>query len=192
MNPCIAIIDPATLSRIALGDILRDIFPTVELLSFPSMEDFIADCDRHFIHYFVSQDIVMAHIGEFETLKAETIVLCRGAGESFVEAGFKVMDVFLPEKELIAKILHLHRSGTPGPSEDSAYQRTAQLSLREKQVLALIVKGLYNKEIADALGISVATAIFHRNHICEKLGTRSVGKLTLLAVLSHIVEPDAI
>ena len=192
MNPCIAIIDPATLSRIALGDILREIFPTVEVLSFPSMADFSADCDRHFVHYFVSQDIVMANVGEFEMLKTETIILCRGGGESFVEAGFKVMDVCLPEKELIAKILHLHRTDSPETSEDSAYKRTEQLSPREKQVLALMVKGLYNKEIADALGISVTTAIFHRNHICEKLGTRSVGKLTVLAVLSHIVDLDDI
>ena len=58
---------------------------------------------------------------------------------------------------------------------------------REKEVLRLIVKGLINKEIAKELDISLPTVIFHRNNICNKLQTRSIGKLTVYAVLSGIV-----
>ena len=62
------------------------------------------------------------------------------------------------------------------------------MSEREKEVLVLIVKGLINKEIAERLSISVPTAIFHRNNICEKLQTRSIGKLTVYAVLSGLID----
>ena len=67
-----------------------------------------------------------------------------------------------------------------------------RLSPREKDVLALMVKGLINKEIAEKLGISLTTVIFHRNNICDKLGTRSLGKLTIFAVFSGIVELNEI
>ena len=50
-----------------------------------------------------------------------------------------------------------------------------------------MVKGLINKEIAKELNISTTTVIFHRNNICDKLQTRSIGKLTIYAVLSGIV-----
>ena len=62
------------------------------------------------------------------------------------------------------------------------------LSAREQEVLKLIIKGMINKEIAQELDISVPTVIFHRNNICEKLQTRSIGKLTIFAVLSGIVD----
>ena len=66
------------------------------------------------------------------------------------------------------------------------------LSSREKEVLKLMIKGLTNKEIGEALGVSITTAIFHRNNICEKLQTRSIGKLTIFAVLSGIVDINEI
>ena len=50
-----------------------------------------------------------------------------------------------------------------------------------------MIKGRVNKEIADELHISLSTVIFHRNNICDKLNTRSVGRLTIYAVLNNIV-----
>jgi DNA-binding CsgD family transcriptional regulator len=51
-----------------------------------------------------------------------------------------------------------------------------------------MVKGLINKEIAEKLGVSLPTVIFHRNNICDKLQTRSIGKLTIHAVLSGLID----
>jgi DNA-binding CsgD family transcriptional regulator len=62
------------------------------------------------------------------------------------------------------------------------------LSQREKDVLSLIVKGYINKEIADRLNISTPTVIFHRRNISEKLGSKSVGRLTIYAVMNGIVD----
>ena len=58
--------------------------------------------------------------------------------------------------------------------------------------LRLMVKGMINKEMAETLGISATTVIFHRNNICDKLGTRSIGKLTIFAVLSGIIDINEI
>ena len=62
------------------------------------------------------------------------------------------------------------------------------LSQREKDVLSLIVKGYINKEIADMLNISTPTVIFHRRNISEKIGSKSVGRLTIYAVMNGIVD----
>jgi DNA-binding NarL/FixJ family response regulator len=64
---------------------------------------------------------------------------------------------------------------------------SALLSQREQDVLRLMVKGHINKEIAQLLNISLTTVIFHRNNISEKLQTRSIGRLTIYAVLNNIV-----
>ncbi|HNZ72514.1 MAG TPA: LuxR C-terminal-related transcriptional regulator, partial [Prolixibacteraceae bacterium] len=50
------------------------------------------------------------------------------------------------------------------------------------------VRGYINKEIADKLNISKTTVISHRNNIAEKLGDRSIGRLTIYAVLNGIVD----
>jgi DNA-binding NarL/FixJ family response regulator len=61
-------------------------------------------------------------------------------------------------------------------------QRLARLTPREREVLALIVRGLANKESANALGISVRTVEAHRDSIMRKLAVRSVAELTRLAL----------
>jgi DNA-binding CsgD family transcriptional regulator len=66
------------------------------------------------------------------------------------------------------------------------------LSQREQEVLALLVKGYINKEIADRLNISLATVVTHRKNITEKLGLKSVSALTIYAVTHGIVRVDEI
>lgn len=197
MNPCIAIIDRNSLSANALEELLQDMFPMLEIISFHSLKEFLNDCDRFFVHYFISEDILLSSPGDFDTLKKETIVLCQGPGKSVSEAGFKVVNIFQSEKEIVSAILHLHEhgrhgTGHPGGELESDKNRTELLSSREKEVLSLMVRGFYNKEIADKLNISVTTAIFHRNNICTKLGTRSIGRLAIYAILSNLVKIDEI
>ncbi len=45
----------------------------------------------------------------------------------------------------------------------------SQLSAREKEVVDLLVEGLTNKEIADALNLKLGTVKVHVNHILAKL-----------------------
>ena len=193
MNPCFAIIDRNTLESIALKDILWELFNHVEIHSYDSMDKFIRDSNRHFVHFFVSSEMLFAHSDEFETLKNMTTVLTTGQNSNISGAGFRILDISLPEQEIMNNILlNVQSYGHGNIMMDQKMNAGNRLSPREKDVLALMVKGFINKEIAEKLGISLTTVIFHRNNICEKLHTRSIGKLTIFAVFSGIVELNEI
>jgi len=56
------------------------------------------------------------------------------------------------------------------------------LTPRERDVLALIARGLTNRQIAEQLFISLNTVETHRRHILEKLGARSRADLVAYAM----------
>lgn len=56
-------------------------------------------------------------------------------------------------------------------------KRYASLTLRERQVVEPIVRGLPNKQVAAALGISEVTVKVHRRHIMSKMGAASLAEL---------------
>jgi FixJ family two-component response regulator len=61
-------------------------------------------------------------------------------------------------------------------------QRMALLTSREHEVLALIVAGKLNKQIADILGISIKTVEVHRSRVMEKMQVRSLAELVKAVV----------
>jgi DNA-binding NarL/FixJ family response regulator len=66
------------------------------------------------------------------------------------------------------------------------------LSDREKEILMSVVRGLQNKEIADAHNISIHTVISHRKNISRKTGIKSVAGLTVYALLHHLLDQNEI
>ncbi len=72
-----------------------------------------------------------------------------------------------------------HTGGTPDDYE---------LTKRETSVLVLVAKGMMNKEIADALNVSVHTVITHRKNIMHKTGIKSVAGLTIYAMLHNLID----
>jgi FixJ family two-component response regulator len=62
----------------------------------------------------------------------------------------------------------------------SLRERYARLTARQCQILALIVGGKLNKQIAAQLGLSENTVKVHRHRIMEKMGADSVAKLTFM------------
>lgn len=190
MNPCFAIINRNTLGSLSLRGMLWDIYDHVEVHIYKTLDDMIRDSNRHFVHFFVSTDILFSHADEFETLKDQTTVLAEGTNPAIESAGFKILDCTKKEKEIKDRLMEIELERRWYRSEGSAQGRKIadSLSAREKEVLILIVKGMINKEIAEHLNISTPTVIFHRNNICEKLQTRSIGKLTVYAVLTGLID----
>lgn len=62
-----------------------------------------------------------------------------------------------------------------------AAQARAQLSPREVQVHELMLKGYNNREIMDALQISLPTAKQYKSEVMRKLGARSLSELIALS-----------
>jgi FixJ family two-component response regulator len=67
----------------------------------------------------------------------------------------------------------------------------AALTSRERQVLARIVAGRLNKQIAGELGTGEKTVKFHRANLMRKLGARSVADLVRLAERAGVATPGA-
>ena len=107
-----------------------------------------------------------------------TVELCRRAFKSgaaeFLEK--PVDDEVLLEALQNAVRVHV-KARQRHASDRSARERYAQLSPREREVLALIVEGLTNKEIGRALDLSPRTVETHRANLFAKLGVESLAQL---------------
>ena len=80
--------------------------------------------------------------------------------------------------ECIQRALAKSREGREVETERAAIERRlATLSPRERQVLALVVKGMLNKQIAGALGAAEKTIKIHRGRVMGKMDAASVAEL---------------
>jgi len=59
--------------------------------------------------------------------------------------------------------------------------RYGALTPREREVLALVVSGLMNKQAASELGISEVTLEVHRRHVMRKMGAASLADLVRMS-----------
>lgn len=105
--------------------------------------------------------------------------------------------------DLLAAIRAVHRGGLvldPDIAREAMQERDGggssgtdpyeSLTDREKQVLKLVAEGRSNKEVADLLGISVKTAMSHREHIMEKLDLHSRTELIRFALKQGIIRVE--
>jgi two-component system, NarL family, response regulator NreC len=108
--------------------------------------------------------------------------------------------------DLVAAIRAVHRgglvldpeiardavTGEPATPADVAAQPDPyeRLTDREKQVLKLVAEGRSNKEVADLLGISVKTAMSHREHVMAKLDAHSRTDLIRFALRCGVIRAD--
>ena len=69
--------------------------------------------------------------------------------------------------------------------------RYAELSCREREVMALVVAGRLNKQVGGELGISEITVKGHRGNVMQKMNARSLPDLVTMAALLGLLPGPA-
>ncbi len=83
----------------------------------------------------------------------------------------------------------MEASAPGGPA--AAADPYESLTDREKQVLKLVAEGRSNKEVAELLGISVKTAMSHREHVMEKLQLHNRTELVRYALRVGVIRVES-
>ena len=99
----------------------------------------------------------------------------------------EVINIYDSPPVIIRKLRNAISSRQESPKSDSQ-----ELSLREKEILVCVAKGMLNKEIADLYNISIYTVITHRKNITRKTGIKTVAGLTVYALLNNLIDANSI
>lgn len=117
----------------------------------------------------------------YDIINVENDLLSHWAIENklFMPAGIRL-------EQSMRSVNAASESASPEASEAPATDES--LSNREKEIVALVAKGMANKEIANALCLSVHTVTTHRRNIAAKLQIHSPAGLTIYAILHNLID----
>lgn len=103
-----------------------------------------------------------------------TVRAMRGGAVTFLTKPYSDQDLL----DQVQKALHGDRLRQQERREEATLQaRYDLLTLREQEVLALIVQGSTNKHVAQALDISVKTVETHRARVMDKMRVQNLAEL---------------
>lgn len=184
----IAIILPDTLQSFGLQSILTDYFPPVEISYFPTFEAFSTSGNDTFDYYFTNAELFVLYADFFLPRRSKTMVLIDRIAQDSGLPTTNHLFTQASQETIIEQLEQLFN----GENNSTSGENNKGLSLRETDVLQLIVKGSTNKEIADRLNISLNTVLSHRKNITTKLGIKTVSGLTFYAIMNGIISGDDI
>lgn len=97
--------------------------------------------------------------------------------------------LFVPAVMKLEKSVVTGSDQTQGSALDAIQSASvAVLSDREKDIIKCVAKGMSNKEIADALFLSIHTVTTHRRNITAKLQIHSPAGLTIYAIINNLID----
>lgn len=172
LRPTVAIVDvsmPGNINGIDAAQRIRHEVPEtrVIMLSMYSSADYVGRALRAGAHGYVlkasaTSDIVAA---------VRAVV----AGDRYFSPGV--------EDELLNTLLSHHNGSAPE-------LRTEKLSVREREVLQLVVEGKSSVEIAELLGLSSSTVDTYRSRLMQKLQVSNLPDLVRLAIREGLLPLD--
>ena len=116
---------------------------------------------------------------------ADGYVLKENASKEIVNA---IKSVFGGKRYICPSIAHYLAEEYIQSSKVNSFNPFDSLSLREKEVLRLLVEGKTNKEIAEILFITNSTVKTHRYKIMQKLAVHDLASLVRFAIQNGFVK----
>ena len=194
--PTVFVVDDDASVRKSLARLLKSAGYRPE--SFASAEEFIDRWERDPVPGCVLLDIQMPGLDGLQLqqkLQTAThgipIIFITGHGDipssvtamkagavDFFPKPFNDEDLLRAVREAIQRD---RQERTEGAKRAIVAQRFETLTPREREVMALVVQGLLNKQIAFALGASEKTIKIHRGRVMEKMKVPSVADLVRAA-----------
>lgn len=107
-----------------------------------------------------------------------TVQAMKAGAVEFLTKPFRDQDLL----DAIQQALERNRKTRGQRAESEQMRRRFDLlTQREREVMALVVTGLLNKQIAGELGTSETTVKIHRHQVMEKMGANSVAELVRMS-----------
>jgi FixJ family two-component response regulator len=168
-----------------------------QVATHPSVDDLLANVSPE-TRGCVIADLVMPEVSGLElqamlTKRGVTMPVVFLSGHGDIASSVRAMrsgavdflEKLAPQEQLLAAIVRaLERDAETHNARtrlEERRSRFATLTARERTVLALVMRGDRNKQIAGSLGLTERTVKAHRAAITAKLGVHSVAELAILA-----------
>jgi len=120
--------------------------------------------------------------------KGAVTLLEKPFDDETLEAALESAFSYSGTRESVPPSAETPESTTPESAEACARfaAREASLTPREREVLSYVIQGIYNKNIADRIGLSIKTVELYRARGMAKMQVRSVAELTRIMVTHRI------
>ena len=195
LEPFIAVIDDDISIREALSSLLRSV--GLQVQTFASAQEFLHSAQRDLAGCLVL-DVRLPGLSGLElqgdltavgvripivfiTAHADipmTVRAMKAGAVEFLAKPFREQDLLDAVQEGLRRDREQRRSRQ---QMRDARNRFDALTEREREVMALIVSGKLNKQVAIELGLSEITVKVHRRHVMDKMGVKSFADLVRLS-----------